>query len=175
MFLVRVVNGRSEKAMKENDGWSSGGASIEAHKDLMRGKRGGRTTSLMRSPGFGRERRMSEDGCEQADRVMGYVSSCFECPFKECEYQPKCYMRGDRRPRAEIIDGFPFISGVGGIRPLLKENDLDLIMRALREYSVNHPGEKETILVFLHRIFKEKVFFPGKWFKKDWDSSRKFI
>lgn len=170
--------------MQENVGWRVGDRPTEASEALARQRgleaikvkrqQGGRTTGWKRAPAQGGERRLYEDGCEKADKELGHVSSCFECPFEECRYEPKCYLKGNRRPRVAIVDGFPILNGTGGIRPRLTAKDLDLILRALRDYSRVYPDEKEACLVFLHRILRKRVCFSGKWYKKDWDSSSKF-
>lgn len=124
---------------------------------------GGKVPKLTKAPVFGGRRRLYEDGCEKADMELGSVSSCLSCPFDECCDERSGYRRVDRRIRVVVVDDFPVVDGISGIRPQLNEKDLGLILNGLREYSKKYPEEKKSCLALLHRILRKQVFFPGRW------------
>ncbi len=91
--------------------------------------------------GYGLKRSRNEDGCLKADKMLGKVSSCLDCPFADCVWEA-C----DERPSFSC-------------RPLLKDKDIFLIKDAFdKVVSLGiDKGKREEYYSFLRRILRRQL------------------
>jgi hypothetical protein len=112
------------------------------------------------------------NGCYKADKEIKGVSSCELCPFEDCVAEYEEFR--SKRIKVEVDEmGFPILKNINinGIRPLLKSNEIKIIVKALKNYARQKRNDSKKCVLLVHRILKKKVFFKGKWFDKYWIST----